>query len=92
MMLDISYHNNQYNLKGELTRSNLSKFNHIFNGIFDALNEVVLNIENVEKIDREGVCAIAKLHNTSLAKGKKLAIVGLGCREVVEHFQAAEVA
>ena len=92
MLLDISYHNNQYILKGELTKANLSKFHHIFNGIFDALNEVVLNIENVDKIDRAGVCAIAKLHNTSLAKGKKLAIVGLGCREVVEHFQAAKVA
>lgn len=92
MMLEISNYNNQYKIKGQLTRLNLAIFNDAFRNIFDSLNDVVLDIEGVEKIDREGVNAIAKLHNESLTKGKRFSIIGLGCKELVDHFRSAQVA
>ena len=45
---------------------------------------------SVESIDRAGVMALARLHNESITKSKKLSIVGLGCKELYDHFKSEE--
>ena len=77
MVLEIYHEDHCYKIKGSLDRDNLSIFQKTFNNIFDKEDEVVLCIENLEAIDRDGVRAIAKLHNESLRLQKKLSIIGL---------------
>jgi anti-anti-sigma regulatory factor len=90
MDLKITNYNNRYQIKGSLNKLNLKTFNDYFSNIFDKLDDVLLDIESVESIDRAGVMALAKLHNESITKSKRLSIVGLGCKELYDHFKTQE--
>ena len=34
--------------------------------------------------------ALARLHNESITKSKRLSIVGFGCKELYQHFKSEE--
>jgi len=90
MDLQITSYNNRFQIKGNLNRLNIKTFNAHFANIFDKLDNILLDIESVESIDRSGVMALAKLHNESITKSKRLSIIGLGCKELYEHFKSEE--
>ena len=86
MVLEITHCDNCFNLKGQLTRISLPVFIKTFHNIFERQDELVLNIEEVNAIDRQGVRAIAQLHNQSINKNKKFVIVGYGNRDLYQEF------
>ena len=88
MGLKITGYNNFFKIKGELNRNTLDVFQNEFRDIFKRLNSIIINIEDVELMDRYGVLALTELHEESLIKNKKLVIIGLGCKELYEHFEA----
>ena len=90
MELQITNYNNRIQIKGTLNKLNIKAFNDYFTNIFDRLDEILLDIESVESIDRAGVMALASLHNESIVKSKRLSIIGLGCKELYQHFKAEE--
>ncbi|BAO75985.1 hypothetical protein [Winogradskyella sp. PG-2] len=90
MDLEITNYNNRFQIKGSLNKLNLKTFNAHFANIFDKLDDIHINIESVESIDRAGVMALARLHNESINKSKKLSIIGCGCKELYQHFKAEE--
>ena len=90
MDLQITNYNNRFQIKGALNKLNLKTFNAHFSNIFDKLDDILLDIESVESIDRDGVMALARLHNESITKSKRLSIVGLGCKELYDHFKTQE--
>ena len=90
MDLQITNYNNRFQIKGSLNKLNIQTFNSHFENIFDKLDEILLDIESVESIDRAGVMALARLHNESIVKSKRLSIIGLGCKELYQHFKAEE--
>ena len=90
MDLEITNYNNRFKIKGTLNKLNLKTFNAHFANIFDKVDNVLLDIERVESIDRAGVMALARLHNESITKSKRLSIIGLGCKDLYEHFKSEE--
>ena len=90
MDLQITSYNNRYRIKGTLNKLSLKTFNTHFSNIFQKLDDVIINIEQIESIDRAGVMALAKLHNESINRSKKLSIIGLGCKELYDHFKSEE--
>ncbi|WP_179351264.1 STAS domain-containing protein [Winogradskyella vidalii] len=90
MDLEITNYNNRFQIKGTLNKLNLKTFDAHFSNIFDKLDDILLDIEQVSSIDRAGVMALAKLHNESISKSKRLSIIGLGCKELYQHFKAEE--
>ena len=90
MDLQITSYNNRFQLKGSLNKLNIKTFNAHFLNIFEKLDDILLDIESVESIDRAGVMALARLHNESITKSKRLAIIGLGCKELYDHFKTQE--
>ena len=90
MDLQITNYNNRFQIKGTLNKLNLKTFNSYFANIFEKLDDVLVDIESVESIDREGVMALAKLHNESITKSKRLSIIGFGCKELYHHFKTQE--
>ncbi|WP_111682296.1 STAS domain-containing protein [Winogradskyella tangerina] len=90
MDLQITSYNNRFQIKGTLNKLSLKTFHAHFANIFDELDDILLDIESVESIDRAGVMALARLHNESITKSKKLSIVGLGCKELYDHFKNQE--
>ncbi len=90
MDLQITNYNNRFQIKGHLNKVNLKTFNIYFSNVFDDLDTILLDIESVESIDRAGVMALARLHNESIAKSKRLSIIGMGCKELYHHFKNQE--
>lgn len=90
MDLQITSYNNRFKIKGTLNKLNIKTFNAHFANIFDKTDEILLDIERVESIDRAGVMALARLHNESITKSKRLSIIGIGCKELYQHFKAEE--
>lgn len=90
MDLQITSYNNRFQLRGTLNKQNVKTFNAHFANIFEKLDEILLDIEKVESIDRAGVMALARLHNESIVNSKRLSIIGLGCKELYQHFKSVE--
>ena len=87
MNLKITHCNNFFKLKGILDKKSLSVFYKEFNDIFDRENSLTINIEEVEWMDPYGVKAMTELHNEAISKNKKLSIIGMGCRDLYDHFK-----
>lgn len=90
MTLIIKKSNNVYDLEGSLNKLNVHVFQNKFQNIFNNKSDLILSIVNLEKIDSAGVNAIAKLHNESIIRLKRLSIIGLGNQELFDRFKAIE--
>lgn len=87
MNLKITQSHNFFKLKGILDKKSLGVFQNEFNNIFERVNTLTISIEEIEWMDRFGVKAIAGLHDEAILKNKKLSIIGMGCKELYEHFK-----
>ncbi|MBT8253800.1 MAG: hypothetical protein HKN00_00755 [Flavobacteriaceae bacterium] len=92
MVLEIIVKNETYIVKGKLTKSNLPIFNKAFFNIFSEKDELIVNIEQLHDIDREGVNALARLHNDSLIHQKKLVVIGKVNDKLGQHIAEQDVA
>ncbi|MCF7559952.1 hypothetical protein L3X39_04820 [Sabulilitoribacter multivorans] len=92
MDLKITNCNNFFKVKGILNRDNVSLFQNEFKNIFDKVNNITISIQDVESMDKYGVDAIAKLHHEALTKNKRLSIIGLGCKDLYDHFKTETAA
>ena len=92
MTLTITNYNNVYKVKGQLVKLNIRIFQNELKNIFEQTDNIILNLSDLIAIDNHGVNAIAKLHNEALSKNKKIAIIGFGNSQLVEHFKSSKVA
>lgn len=88
MDLEITNCNNFFTIKGSLNRQNLDVFRNEFRHIFERANSLTISIEGITSMDRYGVNALAELHNESVAKNKSMSIIGLGCKDLYNHFKS----
>lgn len=87
MDLKISNCNNFFKIKGTLDKNSLDIFQNEFKNIFEHVNTLTISIEDVDSMDRLGVNALTALHKEAIAKNKSLSIVGLGCKDLYNHFK-----
>ena len=92
MNLTITSYNNTYKVKGQLVKLNIRVFLNELKDVFDATDDIILNLQELNNIDNHGVNAIARLHNEALTKNKKLAIIGFGNNQLLNHFKSSKVA
>ncbi|GAA3635668.1 STAS domain-containing protein [Flavivirga jejuensis] len=92
MDLKISNCNNFFKIKGILNRNNLEVFQNEFKNIFEKVNNLTISIQDIESMDRYGVNAFVSLHNEAIQKNKNLSIIGIGCKELYNHFKAENAA
>ncbi|NMH87222.1 hypothetical protein [Flavivirga algicola] len=92
MDLRISNCNNFFKIKGILNKNSLEVFQNEFNNIFEKVNNLTISIQDIESMDRYGVNALAALHNEAIQKNKSLSIIGLGCKDLYNHFKAENAA
>jgi len=85
MDLRISSHNNFYQVKGSLNKKNIHVFQNAFKNIFETTSNVTISVEGLEVVDKQGINALAQLHNESMAKQKSLSIIGSG-REDLYYY------
>ncbi|WP_203255982.1 STAS domain-containing protein [Hyunsoonleella ulvae] len=92
MDLRITSCNNFFKLKGILNKNNVESFRLEFQEAFRKFDSLTISVEGLESVDRFGVNALADLHTESLKINKQLSIVGLGCKELYDHFKSFEAA
>ncbi len=92
MVLEICICDDCFRLKGNLTKKHLHIFHDAFKSVFNKIDNLIVNIEELNGIDRDGVSALTKLHNLALTENKKLTIVGLGNKELYDHFKTSDAA
>jgi anti-anti-sigma regulatory factor len=88
MELIITNCNNFFKIKGTLDKNNLGVFQSEFKNIFEKVNALTISIEDIDSMDRFGVNALAELHKEAIAKNKSLSIIGLGCKDLYNHFKS----
>ncbi|HAB27421.1 MULTISPECIES: hypothetical protein [Xanthomarina] len=92
MNLTITHYNNFFKVTGVLNKQSVGVFQQEFQDVFKKLQSVTISIEGLQSIDRDGVNALAKLHNESLALNKQLSIIGFGCKDLYDHFKSNDAA
>ncbi len=92
MDLRITSCNNFFKLKGILNKTNVDVFESEFQEAFKRFNALTISVEGLESVDKHGVNALADLHNQSIENNIQLSIVGLGCKELYDHFKTNEAA
>ncbi|MFV0565856.1 MAG: STAS domain-containing protein [Flavobacteriaceae bacterium] len=92
MELKIVHCNNFYKIKGSLNKKHVIVFEEEFKNVFSHSDTVVISIEDISHIDKDGVQALTNLYKEAVAKHKKLSIVGLGCEDLYDHFASIDVA
>ncbi|MDB9961419.1 STAS domain-containing protein [Oceanihabitans sp.] len=92
MTLTITNYNNVYKVKGQLVKLNIRVFQNELKNIFEKTDNIILSLRDLSTIDSHGVNAIAKLHNEALSKNKKIAIIGFGNSQLIEHLKSNKVA
>ncbi len=92
MDLKITNYNNFFKIKGILNKQSIHIFQSEFQNIFEKVSMLTISIEGLESIDSHGVSALAKLHNESITKDKSLSIIGLGCKDLYDHFKSSDAA
>lgn len=92
MDLEIVTCNNFIKLRGEINKNNVEIFQNNLQNALKKFNELTISIEGLKTVDRFGVNALADLHVKSIEENKQLYIVGLGCKELYDHFKSQEIA
>lgn len=77
MVLEINNHKHVFTVSGVLNDFSSSKFLDTFQQAFREYDAVEIHVDGLKITDREGVNALAKLHNEAIASAKKLKIIGL---------------
>ncbi len=90
MDLRITSCNNFFKLKGTLNKKNISVLKDEFQEAFHRFNTLTISVEDLESVDRTGVNALTELHSKALLSNVQLSIVGLGCKELYDHFKTQE--
>ncbi|MFD1616397.1 hypothetical protein [Gelatiniphilus marinus] len=91
MELEITNYNNFFKMKGILNKRSLNVFKKAFRNVFEKADTLTISIEHIEWMDKCGVNALAELHYEALSRNKKMSIIGLGCKELYEHFKSSDI-
>lgn len=86
MAIVIENQENVFFAKGEINQSNAKILKKYIKSQFHLFDRVVLNINDVKKIDKEGINILTSLYQTSLVNDKSFSIVGYGCKDVYDNF------
>ena len=92
MALKITNSLDTFKVTGVLNKTNVKKFQIYFKNIFSTTNELVINIEELKSIDREGVSAFEDIYKQSLKAHKPFFITGLGSKEIFDDITTIDAA
>ncbi|WP_435415304.1 hypothetical protein [Polaribacter aestuariivivens] len=92
MSLQISEQNGTFHLNGKLNASTLNFFNTYFEYNLSQEKSIVVNIDKVIEIDKNGVEAFRNFTKNAFLNQKVFQIVGNGCKEIYDDFNQTNVA
>ena len=79
-------------LHGNIDFSNAEFIKSHIEHLLDNHENIALNIENIVKIDHQGMAILQGLYFEALSNSKKFSIIGSGCKEIYDHFKGHNAA
>ncbi|CAL2082156.1 hypothetical protein LNI90_05520 [Tenacibaculum dicentrarchi] len=92
MALQITGRNGKFYLKGKLNNSTSQFFVTYFEHFITKNKKVIIKIDKVNEITKDGLKAINTLISVALKKGKIFSVIGYGAKEIYDHFDKINVA
>lgn len=92
MALQILEKNGTFYLDGKINTVTARALIIHFDYMIEKKNNVVINIDNVNEIDRDGVEAIKTLNAMALKNYKMFSVIGNGCEDIYKDFRTSQVA
>lgn len=92
MNLKITSYNNFCNVKGVLDKESVQTFKNELYYLVGQVNSLTLSFEGLDRIDRDGLKALAQIHNEFIRQQKQFSVIGLGSDEIYAHFKSKPAA
>ncbi len=92
MALQITQQNGTFLVSGKLNTSTTRSFIIHFEYIIEQHQNIVLNIDGVSEIDYDGLEGIKTLTAIALRNHKMFSVIGNGCKDIYQDFNASQVA
>lgn len=86
MAILIGDQDNEFSVKGEINLENSKVLKQYVEAQFRKFTKVIMNIDQVSKIDRNGISELRAMYHHSLRNGVVLMITGTGCKEIYDDF------
>ncbi len=92
MALQITEKKGNFYIQGKITCDNVQALKLHFEYILRKRKYVTINISDVSEIDSEGVVALTQMYHYSLLSKKIFTIVGVGSKDMYDHFRNQNIA
>lgn len=92
MALQILECNGTFYLKGALNVTTSHPLIHHFEHVLKSSQEVTINIDQIQEMDRSGVDAFKTIHMNAQKNNKQFSITGYGCRDIYDEFRYEQIA
>jgi hypothetical protein len=92
MALQITAQNGTFLVNGQLNATTKQSFIIHFEDIIEQHNNVVINIDGITEIDKDGLEGIKTLTAIALRNQKMFSVIGNGCKDVYQDFNCSQVA
>lgn len=86
MAILIGDHDNEFSVKGVINQENSKDLQAYIESQFRKFSSVIMNIDLVHKIDKNGIEFLRLIHQNSLQRGHTFTITGEGCKEIYDDF------
>ncbi len=86
MSIVIKNENNVFTAQGEINLRNAKILKAYIQSQFLRYERIILNINDVTKIDKEGISILTSLYYKSLNLDKSFSIVGYGCKDLYDDI------
>lgn len=86
MAILIGNQDNVFSVKGEIDQENSKMLKQYIESQFKRFKNVIMNIDAVSKIDKNGFRVLNEIHQQSVQQGNVFMITGTGCKEIYDDF------
>ena len=86
MAILIGDQDNVFSVKGVINQESSKDLKVYIETQFRRFSSVIMNIDLVNKIDKNGIELLRSIHQNSLQEGNIFIITGMGCKEIYDDF------
>ena len=92
MALQILENNGNFYIQGKITSDNVLAMKLHLEYVLEERKYVTIDITKVKEIDIDGVTALTEIYQKTLLNNKIFTIIGVGCKEMYDHFNSQDIA
>jgi ABC-type transporter Mla MlaB component len=88
MALQILENKGNFYIQGKITCDNVLAMKLHIEYVLEKRKYITIDITKVTEIDIDGVAALTEIYQKTLLTNKIFTIIGIGCKEIYDHFNS----